>query len=184
MKKNIIAILLLLIVLPLSGKALDMSGKYGLGYFNTDAPLVGRFWLSPTLGLDLGLGFEMKDIYFDGEKEKATSFWLEAGLPFVIKSTERANFFVRPGVIFASLDDRVYGTGDLDEKWSQITLTLTPGAEVFFGEHFSLTAGHGIAVDILSVPDAVGGDRGGESEMTVRTFDGGVSYLGFHFYFK
>jgi len=185
MKRLTTLTLLMILAIPVAGLAKDMTGKYGLGYFHNDAPVGARFWLSPVLGVDLGLGFESQNVYVGTEKETATSFWVEAGFPYVIVPSERANFFVRPGVTFAQLDDRAYGLGDnLDEKWTKVTFTLTPGAEVFFGDHFSLTAGHGIAIDMVSVPDDVSGPRGGESETTIRTFDGSVTYFGFHFYFK
>jgi len=188
--------LALLLAIPVGITAKDMTGKWGLGYFSSDAPVGGRFWLNERVGLDVGVGFELTDTYVTNPnstgpedaqlKESATSFWLEVGAPIIVMPTERANFFLRPGVIFASLDDRAYGTGELDTKWTQVTLLATPGAEVFFGEHFSLSAGHGIAVDILSVPDEEGIPefRRGESETNIRSFDASVTYFGFHFYFQ
>jgi hypothetical protein len=74
---------------------------------------------------------------------------------------------------------------DVDAKWTKISILLTPGAEVFFGDNFSLEAGHGIAIDMLSVPDEEGIPeyRAGESETSIRSFDASVTYLGFHYYF-
>lgn len=196
MKKLLIFTLAALLCAPAVSLAKDMTGKWGLGYFSSDAPVGGRIWLNEKIGLDIGVGFEMRDQYVpnpnttgpaDAEmKESATSFWFEVGAPIVVMPTERANFFIRPGVVFAQLDDRTYGTGVLDSRWTQITLLATPGAEIFFGDNFSLTAGHGIAVDILSVPDEDGIPeyRRGESETTIRTFDASVTYFGFHFYFQ
>ena len=189
LKRTFAVALAALFVLPFAVQSKDMTGKMGLGYFSSDAPVGGRIWLGERAAVDLGVGFEMKDVYFSANggtptKEKATSFWFEAGVPYVVYPGDRANFFVRPGVVFGQLDDRVYGTGALDETWTQITISATLGAEVFFGEQFSLEAGHGIAIDMLSVPDAVGAPRGGETETTIRSFDASVTYLGFHFYFK
>ncbi|MBD3402670.1 hypothetical protein GF420_07225 [candidate division GN15 bacterium] len=191
MKRLLITLAVALLVIPVGIDAKDMNRKYGLGYFNTDAPVGGRIWVSPTIGIDLGVGFEGKTIYEsanggDPEKSTATSFWFEAGVPIVVFPSERANFFIRPGVQVASLDNRIYGEGPSDAKWTRITPSATLGAEVFFGDHFSLEAGHGIAVDITSVPDEDGITevRRGESETEFRTFDASIAYLGFHFYFR
>ncbi len=183
MKRLITLAAIVVLALPVIGSAKDMNGKFSLGYFSSDAPVGFRYWASPKVGIDLGLGMEMKDIYFDGDKTAATSFWVDFGVPYVIWDSERANFFVRPGATLAILDDRVYGTGNLDEKWTQFTFSLTPGAEVFFGDHFSLSAGHGIAIQMTKVPDAVGAPRGGETETEVRSFDASVTQIGFHYYF-
>jgi len=185
MKRLMILAVVALLAIPALSNAVDMTGKYGLGYFNTDAPVGGRIWLTPDLGLDLGIGFKAESVWMGADKETATSFWLEAGFPYVVVATDRANFFVRPGVVFGQLDDRSFGTENLDEKWTYMSFSLTPGAEVFFGDHFSLEAGHGIAIDMQKYPDnAAYGSRAGETETMIRTFDAGLTYLGFHFYFK
>lgn len=183
MKNTLFLLAALLLAVPMAGNAKDMSGKFGLGYFSSDAPVGFRYWATPKVGLDLGLGFEAKNVYMGSSKETATSFWVDFGIPYVIWERDRANLFVRPGGMIAVLDDRVYGTGSLDETWTKFTVSITPGAEIFFGDNFSLEAGHGIAIDITSVPDAVGAPRGGESETEIRTFDASVTYLGFHYYF-
>ena len=185
MKRVFVLSLAALLLIPAFSNAKDLSGRLGLGYFNTDAPVGARYWVNEKVGLDIGIGFEgINDFYTDTSgttsKETATSFWVEVGVPFVVFPTERANFSIRPGVVFAQLDDRVYGSGSLDEKWTRVTFSLMPMAEVFFGEHFSLEAGHGIMIDMISQPDALGG----ESFTDFSTFDASVTHLGFHFYFK
>lgn len=184
----------LMITVPAFAVAKDLNGRFGIGYFHNDAPVGFRYWASEKLGIDIGIGFDAQNVYsatqVNGEtqydKELATSFWVEVGAPFIVVPTERANFFVRPGVIFASLDNRSQMGGGVDASWTRITLLATPGVEVFFGDHFSLEAGHGVAVDITSVPDEAGISemRRGETELDVRTFDASVTYLGFHFYFN
>ncbi len=186
-KATAIAVVLLLMI-PAVSSAVDMTGKYGLGYFHKGAPVGARYWINEKVGLDVGVGLDASTVYVGGEKETAISFWAEVGLPYVIMDTDRANFFVRPGVMLASLDDRSaqYGEYGLDESWTRLTVSLAPGAEIFFGDHFSLEAGHGFAVDLLSVPDnnAIPEYRRGETETTIRTFDASITYIGFHFYFE
>jgi hypothetical protein len=168
-----------------------MSGKWGLGYFNTDAPVGVRVWATPALGIDIGVGFESVENYWydpetepeNPEKVNATSFWFEVGFPYIVFPSERANFFLRPGFQLGMIDDRNFGFWDdtgFDAKWTIMTFSLTPGAEVFIGENFAIEAGHGIALEITSQPD----ELGGESFTDIRTFDASLAYLGFHFYFK
>ena len=175
LKKMFGLMLVMALLIPVAGNAMDMTGKWGLGYFSSEAPVGVRYWINEKLGVDLGIGFESKDF---GD-ETATSFWFEGGFPYVLMDTDRANFFVRPGLVFASLDDRVYGNNNLDETWTKITIKLTPGAEVFFGEHFSLQAAHGIMIDLTTPPDAVG-----DSKTEFNTGAYSISEIGFHFYFK
>lgn len=171
-KKATIALVSALLLLPTLASAKDMTGKFGIGYYVSDAPVGLRYWMTPKVGLDIGLGLDMTDL---GD-ESATSYFFEVGIPYVVVGTERANFFIRPGVAFGILDDRVYGSGTVDDTWTDITITLAPGAEVFFGDNFSLEASHGIGIQILSPPE-------GDSLTNVSTFGAGVSELGFHFYF-
>jgi hypothetical protein len=168
------------IAIPAAGSAMDMTGKYGLGYVTSETPVGGRYWVTSNLGIDFGLGFETSD---QGD-DTYSDFYVGAGFPYVIFDTERANFMLRPGLSYGSLDARPYGI-DSETKWSKFSLSVMPMAEVFFGDHFSLQAGHGLEVEILSYPDeAEFGELAGESRTNIRSLDGGISYLGFHFYFK
>jgi hypothetical protein len=180
LKRVMILAVALIFVLPVISQAMDMTGKYGLGYFRNQAPVGARYWFGPQAGIDVGVGFELDDL---GD-ETASSFWIEAGLPLVIVDTERANFMLRPGVMFGSLDARPYGI-DSEKKWTKIVLSVMPVAEVFFGQHFSLEAGHGLEVEIVSYPDedAFGG-LAGESFTHVRSLAASITHIGFHFYFK
>jgi hypothetical protein len=175
LKKLTIIALAVFLAIPMVTNAKDLTGRFSLGYFDSDAPVGIRYWATEKIGFDLGVGFESIDL---GD-ENGTSFWLEVGVPYVVYPTDRANFFIRPGVVFASLDNRVYGSGDLDEKWSVFTLLLTPGAEVFFGEHFSLQAAHGFALRITSPPDEISD----ESSTDFSSIAASVTTIGFHFYF-
>ncbi len=190
MLRNVLVVALAVcIMVPSIGMGKDMTGRFGLGYFHNDAPVGFRYWVNDKVGVDFSVGFESQSVWMqsgnDWSKESALSFWVDAGVPYVVFPSDRANFFVRPGVTFASLDDRVYGYYGLDATWTRISITATVGAEVFFGDNFSLEAGHGIAIDMCTIPDEDGvqGDMRGETEINIRTFDASVTYLGFHFYF-
>jgi hypothetical protein len=180
LKRILVLVVILTFAAPAISQAMDMTNKYGLGYFRHQAPVGARIWFGPQVGVDVGVGFELQDL---GE-ETASSFWIEGGLPYVIIDTERANFMLRPGIMFGSLDARPYGI-ESEKKWTMIVLSVMPVAEIFFGQHFSLEAGHGLEVEIVSYPDEEPfGDLAGESFTHVRSLAASVTYIGFHFYFK
>lgn len=143
-------------------------------------PVGARYWVNPNLGVDIGLGFESTD---QGD-DTYTNLYVGAGFPYIILDTERANFFVRPGFTFGSLDACPYGIAS-EGKWTMFNISVMPVAEVFFGQNFSLQAGHGLEIEMLSYPDEPEfSNLAGESRTNIRTLDGSVTYLGFHFYFK
>jgi len=181
MYKKIAAIAIAAILAaPSVSSAMDMTGKYGLGYFNSNTPVGGRYWVNSNFGVDLGVGFES----LDQGSDSYTNFYIGAGFPYVIFDTERANFFLWPGITFGSLDARPYGI-DSESKWTMINMSVMPVAEVFFGNHFSLHAGHGLEIEMVSYPDKPEfGTLAGESRTNFRTLDGGVTHLGFTFYFR
>jgi hypothetical protein len=179
-KKMFVTTLALILAIPVIGSAMDMTGKYGMGYFNSEIPVGGRYWFAPKMGFDLGVGFDMQD----QGTQSYTDFYVGAGFNYVLISTDKANFFARPGVVYGSLDARPYGIAS-ESKWTKVKFSLMPVAEVFFNDHFSLQAGHGFELELVSYPDeAAFGDLSGESRTNFKTLDGSISYLGFQFYFK
>ncbi len=171
-KKAPIALVCALLLLPALAPAKDMTGKFGLGYYLSDAPVGIRYWFNPKVGLDVGLGLDLTDL----DPGTATSYWFDVGVPYVVIGTERANLFVRVGALVGILDDRVFGSGTLDKTWTKVDVTLAPGAEVFIGDSFALEASHGIDFQFISPPE-------GDSRFNVTTFGNSVTTIGFHFYF-
>jgi hypothetical protein len=168
--------MVLVLAIPSVGMGMDMAKRWGFGYYTgSAAPLGVRVWLGPKTGLDLGVGFSSTDL----GAESAMRLAAEIGVPIILMPTERANFFVRPGLLFESVDDRLV-TGTTDEKWTVIEPSVSLGAEVFFGNNFSLEAASGVAFSIQSPPDSVGTD----SFTDFGSFADGIAELGFHFYFK
>jgi hypothetical protein len=179
-KKSLLLLAVLILATPVMNNAMDMSGKYGLGYFNSDAPVGARYWIDKKVGVDLGLGFESQDL---GSK-KANSFWLEAGIPYVIFNKDRVNFLIRPGVVYGKLDARPYGI-DSEKKWTKVNVSLMPVAEFFLSDNFSIEAGHGLEVEFISYPnDSSYGALMGKSRTSIRSLAASATQIGFHFYFK
>jgi len=173
-----------LLVLPALASAKDMTGRMGLGFNLSDAPIGIRYWFSPNVGLDVGVGYESKDL----GSENASNFFAEAGLPYIVYGTEHANLFVRVGAQVGIIDDRTVAGGlGLDDTRTQLDVTIGPGAEVFLGDNFSLQASHGIGFRYTQLPSAYADTptpgAGEDTSLDFATFGNSVTELGFHFYF-
>jgi len=181
-------ILALLVAAVTPSLAKDMTGKVSLGFHNSDAPVGGRYWVNNMVAVDAGLGFESSEVPdadpdTDTETVNSLSFWFEAGVPIKLYDVDNAHFFFRPSVVLGLLDDRAYGTGSADAKWTSLDFVLSLGGELFFGDHFSVEATHGMKVNMTSVPDEVKNDVGADSFTSVSTFGNNLTTIGFHFYF-
>jgi len=152
---------MLLLVAPGLCSAVEMEGRRALGYYDSQAPIGARFWMSDKLGLDIGVGLIARDTGNDTD----TDFYLEGGVPIVLIAADRTNLFVRPGLATR-----------IGENSDSVTLTLAPGVEVFFGDRFSMEVAHGIALQFV-MPD------GGDTRTNFQTFSASITALGFHFYF-
>jgi len=189
MYKKLLAVTLALLVAAVSPSlAKDMTGKLSLGFHNSDAPVGGRYWVNNMVAVDAGLGFNSSEVVdSDPLTENGTvstfSFWFEGGVPIKLYDVDNAHFFFRPSVVLGLLDDRKYGTGSADAKWTSIDFVLSLGGELFFGDHFSVEATHGVAINTTSVPDEVKEDVGADSFTTISTFGNNLTTIGFHFYF-
>lgn len=148
MKKTILMTFALTALLATGASAGDRTGEFAMGFNNSDAPVGVRYFFSEKVAFDAGLGFESQDL---GD-ESATSLWFELGLPYVLFDYENSFFFVRPAFTYASLDDRVYGSGSVDDTWSSLGISLNLGAEVRLAERFGLTFQHGLGFQKLSPP--------------------------------
>lgn len=149
MKTSILLSLTLVAMLATGASAADRTGEFAMGFNNSDAPVGARYFFSEKVGIDAGLGFQSDDL---GE-ESATSLWLEVGIPYVLFDYENSFFFVRPALTYASLDDRVFGSGTIDDTWSVVTGSLNLGAEVRLAERFGLTFQHGLGFTNVSPPE-------------------------------
>jgi opacity protein-like surface antigen len=176
MKRIAIVALLLSAVaaVPAMAEGDPAAGKFGLGYFRSEAPVGVRYWFNEKAGLDFGLGFSSTD----QSGETLNGFTFDVGVPFVVAKYEGANFFIRPGFAYQT-EDQWGGTEIGKYKLNTWGITADLGVEYFFNDRFSLQAAHGIAYK-SSKPDLTGA----ESTNSFVTEAFGISNIGFHFYFK
>jgi len=96
-----------------SAGAVDKKGKIGAGFFNDDAPIGVRWWVTDRFGLDVGFGINLRNevdstrdtnllplIAIEPTKKSLTEFRFDAGLPINLIRTEKVNFLIRPGISF------------------------------------------------------------------------------------
>jgi hypothetical protein len=145
--------------------------------------------MNQKAAIDLGIGFKTNEVVLEDTAteefttENTMNFWLEAGVPIKVYDVDNAHFYARPAILMGLLDDRDYGTGSADAKWTSIDVLLSLGAELFFGEHFSVEATHGVKFNMTSVPDEVKDEVGTDSLSSFETFGNNLTTIGFHFYF-
>lgn len=162
---SLVAVLLLAASQLFAGE--HKPGTFGLGWYSPSAPVGGRVWVTPTVGLDLGLGFADKNLLGGGNDR----VHVNVGFPVDVVQTENVNFFIRPGVEFQT-NSRVVAA----EVKSTMIVTADLGVEWFVSDQFSLTAAHGLQFQQLGGVE----DKWGFSALRALGFEN----VGFHFYFK
>jgi hypothetical protein len=187
-KKLVVVALVVVVAATGTSFAKDMTGRLSLGFHNSDAPIGARYWATDKVAIDVGIGFVSNEI-LDPQSElhnktvNTFSFWFEGGVPVKLYDADNAHFFVRPSIVMGLLDDRDYGTKTADAKWTSLDFVLSLGGELFFGDHFSVEATHGVKMTTLSAPNAVKDEVGAGSFTSFSTFGENLTTVGFHFYF-
>jgi hypothetical protein len=165
--RSILSAMLLFVVLTsLASAGEHKTGTFGLGWYSTTAPVGGRVWVTPMIGLDLGFGYADKKVLGTANDR----FHVNVGVPVDLVQTERVNFFIRPGFEFQT-NSRVVNT----EVKSTSLLTADLGVEWFVTDQFTLSAGHGLQLEQVN-----GSDDWGISALRALSFNS----IGFHFYFQ
>ena len=93
--------------------AVDKKGKVGFGFFNDDAPIGARYWVTERIGVDLGFGLNLRNVVDstvdanldplitpDPSKKTLADFRFDAGVQANLIRTEKVNFLIRPGFSF------------------------------------------------------------------------------------
>jgi hypothetical protein len=166
MKRIINTVVVTILMTTASFAVSPKPGTFGLGWYSPSAPVGGRVWVNETIALDLGLGFADKNALASTDSR----LHVNIGIPVTVVTTERVNFFIRPGVELQT-NSRVVGT----EVKSTTIITADLGAEWFVTDQFSLTAGHG-----LQFAQVNGSDDWGITALRALSVDN----VGFHFYFN
>ena len=153
----------------------SFANNFGLGYFRPEFPVGGRVWVSEQVAFDAGVGFNtLKTETGSTTNADLSSFGFDLGMPYVVASTDKAKFFVRPGFSYATGKDKVANT-DVTAFW----LSGSLGAEYFLSDNFSIQAAHGLRYTSQE-------NKTGATKVKTKTFSSeafGLSSIGFHYYF-
>lgn len=151
------------------------KGKFGLGYFDPQAPVGIRYWINEKVGVDLGVGFSQSE----DQGETLNGYRVDVGLPISVANYENAFFFVRPGFIYDTQQDILIGPPNEKYDINSWAIGLDLGVEWFINDRFSLQVGHGFGYRSTEADLP-----GAEASTGIQTRDLGISNVGFHFYFN
>lgn len=174
------------ITLCLGGTALAQDGAthkhVGPGFHSVEAPIGIRWWMgSQKFALDLGLGFGSQPAGIDPD-ETEKNWALEAGVPIVCHSWDRAHALIRPGILYQSqqigfdADGTTPGVQFDTENATALDVMLEGEAEVFLVDNVSVSAAHGFA--LRRVDPGFGAD----TETSWGTSGNNFTTIGFHIY--
>jgi hypothetical protein len=174
MKKVIFLVVAFCILAAPAIAAEDMTGRIGLGFVHWDAPIGGRYWFSPKVGVDLNFGFDINEVdQGGGETASFTDWRIMGGLPINVQNmAERVHFNFLPAIQFATFDN-----GDGNDSDTEISIILALEFEVNVTPDFTVAASQGLAFDLFSP-----GADGAESTTDISTFGLNVTEFGFHYY--
>lgn len=148
-------------------------GTFGIGYMGRrtiavapnaaltdfvtqDAPIIGlRYWLSPQLGIDAGLGFAINSgsqKTGDTSVDNAgyTALLLHGGVPLALAGSKHFSFQVIPELNFGFASAKTGGPMSQDASGIHFDIGARAGSEIQFGfigiPELSLQAGIGLAL--------------------------------------
>jgi hypothetical protein len=127
-------------------------GRFGVGWYGTRAvpagsanpdaavqtPVIGgRYWLTPTLGIDAGLGLAIVSGSTSAngasaDKNSRTSFVLHGGVPIVLGGSRHFSFQVTPELDLGLATGKNNPAG-ADVSGFLLQLGARAGAEIYFG---------------------------------------------------
>lgn len=143
----------------------------GAGQGPVSTPVIGiRYWMSPGLGLDLGLGFGFENTSGDVDGPSRWGLILHGGVPLALASSRHFVFEVIPE---ANLGFGGASADDVDHSGFLLDLGARAGAEIHFGfidlPELSLQGSLGVLFGIASASTDVGGAETSQSGLAFRT---------------
>ncbi len=185
--KRILMAAATILVIAAPSFAMDVEGKWGIGFLDVRVPVGVRYWASENVGIEAGVGFSTNEQNFWDDanatykKATATNFLFLVGVPYNVTSVGggRARLNLIPFYRFESIGK--FEDGAKADQWHSIALLLE--FEAFLVDWMSVSAGHGLAVDIYKPGKGADGDP--ELETTVDFYSAGrnLTEIGVHFYF-
>jgi hypothetical protein len=161
----------------------DVVGHIGVGYFTTTAPLGVRYWFREGQGIDAGIGLNInkppvQDVP-GASADTQTTVGFEFGYLHSLAQSRNLDLFVRPGV-------GILNTDTSSSKAFGVNINGSLCGEMFLAglglPHVSLTAGLGLAIQILA-PDGYKTGFGFSFYNSGTSIVSSSALIGAHFYF-
>lgn len=185
--KRILFFTLVLCMVATSALAADVVQRFGLGFVSFRTPVGGRYWFSERVGLDITLGLDIEQREktdpagnLTGEKESKTGWSVWAGIPIIIHDFgDRVSFIFNPAVRYTDPGafEGQTTTSDGDRLGKTTDLLALLEFEVFLTQDFSVSASHGLVVQIFS-PEL----SGAKSTTDFSLVGANITQFGFHYY--
>jgi len=157
------------------------ASRFAIGFHSIDAPVGVRYWVSDAIGADLGVGFTSQtNPGAEAPSLTLHSITVEAGLPWAIRTWERASLLVRPGFQYKHYDDYTidFFTDELIKfKNTELMATAELEAEIFLAPRVSVSASNG-----FSYRHITSNLSGTEPQKIFKLIGSDFSTLGFHVY--
>jgi hypothetical protein len=138
-----------------------------------------RYWASPTLGIDFGVGFgwlggSTESPGMSQDKDNVYGFLVQGGLPLAISTHRHVSFQLIPFVTFAHGQTSTGGTGaSTDFSGNRVEVGARSGFELFFGfigiPELSLSATVGVQFERHSTSTTSGGLTMSDTTMRITT---------------
>jgi len=153
-----------------------------IGFHDVEAPIGIRWWLGgQKIGIDLGFGYGTTPA--TSRTDETLSHWaIEAGVPFVMHSWDRAHVLFRPGLLYQSEEiDTSLGPPPAPfatDSGTLLDVTAELEAEVFIVQNISVSASTGLRFHSENPPSGFP-----DVPSTFDTIGRNFTDVGFHVYF-
>jgi len=156
MSRRIIAVLVASSLLAAAPALADRTHTIGIGYHQSNTPIGGRWWASPRIGVDLGLGVDAEkaeadvDTNDDGVPDVRITDTLaewtaNVGTPWVAWAGPNVRVLLRPGFEYHSEDDfDSFLTDGSRVKLNSYAVTGEVEVELNVWENLTMSASHGL----------------------------------------
>jgi len=164
------------------------SNRFALGLvFNDEAPVAMRAWFNPKVGLDVGLGINLRQVVDERiipqDPESTTNFLdlsFDLGLPVRVMRHERVDLIVRPGFAFRTRPEFTFSIEDPTVRAVETTLELEMNGSIGFEYYPFEKASFGLFAGIALVQTRPGGV--GSTSIRVESLPKKAANFAFRYY--
>lgn len=145
-------------------------------------PAIGlRYWSSPTMGVDVGLGIGWAGGSTDvagtsTDKDSVFAFVLQAGVPFALSTHRHVSFQVIPGASIGYGKQSVSAAGggySTDYSGLRVDVGARAGFELFFGfigiPELALSATVGMQFEMVKFSQSAAGASASDTTLSITT---------------